>query len=277
MRAIFFVFVSITFFSTILKAEKYAILVSAGKTEIDHVTYHSEYWYDLIKVYKDLIEHHNYRPENIFVFYGDGQDFQSSRKEYNTDSLQLKGPITDFPNYKATLFSQFEILSQKITTEDHLLIRWLVGHGDAERGPDDYKVLIENSQESIQKQELVQLIDSIKNYKSRKIIWMTCFSGSLTKGTVVFRNEKTVLITSSGSDEFSYTIKTPNSLIHTELNYSIWSLFNTEKIIQQALADIDNDGAFNFKEIYSYLIKDQSIRSIPQFLDKHLIGIKSFM
>ena len=52
---------------------KYAVLISAGDTIADDAMYHSEYWYDLILMYRTLIEN-GFSHNNIFVLYGVGND-----------------------------------------------------------------------------------------------------------------------------------------------------------------------------------------------------------
>ena len=77
---------------------KYAVLASTETATEDHVKYNSEFWYDLVTTYCTLIDL-GFSEANIFVLYGDGNDFVSSVPQYKLnycgDSIETE--ITDMP------------------------------------------------------------------------------------------------------------------------------------------------------------------------------------
>ncbi len=281
MRTIL-IFILISLFSSInIYAERYAILISAGHTLVDNAGNNSEYWYDLFNVYKELIVDYGYKPENVFVFYGDGKDFDSKNELFKPSTFGLNSPITDFDNSVITLNNQFRILSKKISKNDNLLIRWIAGHGQSSGDSDDYSVLIENAEggekdEKLNKKEIVDLIDIIKHYSRRKIIWMTCHSGCLAKGEVTFNKKNTVLLTSSDANEKSFS--TTDNIVHSELNYVMWNLpKQLEASTTNHFIDKNNDGLLNFREIYNGISMNKQIGSCPQILDESKLAHKIYL
>ncbi len=61
--------------------QKFAVLASTTKALEDNEAEQSEFWYDTVLIYCALL-HNGYEPDNIFVLYGDGSDFES--QEYDT-------------------------------------------------------------------------------------------------------------------------------------------------------------------------------------------------
>ena len=96
--------------STASAQQKYALLISAGLTTIDDNNYHSEYWYDLFLMYRMLIED-GFTHNNIFVLYGNGNDFASAHANYQPGTF-FPGvdQITDYPNSKTDVDNIFNWL-----------------------------------------------------------------------------------------------------------------------------------------------------------------------
>lgn len=216
----------------VVTAENYAILVSAGKATSDNQMINSEYWYDLFLIYEHLLLNEQYDSSKVFVFYGDGIDYNSSNNRYRKE-LHNWGQITDYNNSYYTLNSVISSLNSLITDDDNLLFYWVVGHG-AKYQPlnvDSYYVLLRDNPdfpsdpniEIVTKLELVELINSITHYNKRKIFWMTCESGAMGEGTINANNNKTTLLTSSTSDENSYSDYF-NYEYHTNFGYALFCL-----------------------------------------------------
>jgi len=83
--------------------EKYAVLASTEMATEDDVKYNSEFWYDLVLTYCTLIEN-GFEDKNIFVLYGDGNDYPSSFPRYAGSYCgdPLKTKITDIPLKNST-------------------------------------------------------------------------------------------------------------------------------------------------------------------------------
>ena len=222
-RAICLFIISITC-CRITLADNYAILISAGQATSDVVITNTEYWFDLYLTYEYLLLEEQYDSSKVFVFYGDGNDYNSLNPRYKKE-LHNWGNITDYNNSKTTLNSVITSLDSVITEEDNLLFFWLVGHGQKNdsTSDDSYVVWIENYNEEILKNQLVALINSITHYNRRKIFWMTCHSGAMGGGYYNVNDSKTTLVTSSTSNELSYS-EYFNSEPHATFDYALFSL-----------------------------------------------------
>ena len=231
-KLLYICLVAITCCKTVV-ADNYAILVSAGKATMDGEKENSEYWYDLYLAYEYLLLWENYDSTKVYVFYGDGIDFNTSVNRYKK-SLHNWGKITDYDNSYNTMSYVISSLNNVITDEDNLLFYWVMGHGYKASPTDDdsYYALVDNHPDiyddeyeySISKYQLVNMINSITHYNKRKILWMTCKSGAMGSGSVNPNNDKTVLLTSSWPDVDSYSMKDSNHLPHSRFNYALYSI-----------------------------------------------------
>ena len=219
--------------SKVAVADNYAILVSAGKATTDGEFDNSEYWYDLYLIYEYLLLWEHYDSAKVYVFYGDGNDFNTSIDRYKK-TLHNWGQITDYSNSYSTLSSVIPSLNNVITDDDNLLFYCVAGHG-IKAGPwsdDTYFALINYNQnnpddpntDSVSKSQLVNMINSITHYNKRKIFWMTCNSGAMGGGLINPNNNKTVLVTSSYPDVDSYAMEDSTHLPHSEFNFVLYCI-----------------------------------------------------
>ncbi|MFQ3578774.1 MAG: hypothetical protein SNJ71_01360 [Bacteroidales bacterium] len=262
-KILIFVIICSLSFSSYVKAIDYAILISAGQATTDNTFSNSEYWYDLFLAFEDLVLREGYDPANIFVFYGNGTSFNSSRPRYQL-ALHGWGNIVDFDNNFATMNAEFARLGGVITNNDNLHIRWVVGHGK-ETGQDKYSALIQNRNVWITENQIVTMINQIANYNRRKIMWMTCRSGCLAHGTVNLNNNRTVLITSSNWNQNSFAYILPGETIHAEFNYVTTSaLFGQDPLGSSFNGDNNGDGVINMWELWRVADVSPIMRSYPQ-------------
>jgi hypothetical protein len=281
MKRIIFFIICLLFLKLNTKAVDYAILVSAGIATTDDVFSNSEYWYDLYLSYEDLVLNEGYDPANIFVFYGNGTSFNSTRARYQL-ALHGWGNIVDFDNAYNTLNTQFANIGAIVTNNDNLHIRWVVGHGwgnsattattpntgGTGRDPinaDDYWVLLQNRNLCIGETEIIRIVNQIPNYKRRKIVWMTCHSGCLTGGTNTLNNNRTVIITASRWNQVSSAYNLPGETIHAQLNYIVTSALNREDPLGNAFdADNNADNVINMWELWNEADINAIMTSDPQ-------------
>ncbi len=262
-KILIFVIICSLSFSSYVKAIDYAILISAGQATTDNTFSNSEYWYDLFLAYEDLVLREGYDPANVFVFYGNGTSFNSTRPRYQL-ALHGWGNIVDFDNSFATMNAEFARLGGVITNNDNLHIRWVVGHGNG-TGQDNYSALIQNRNVWITENQIVTMINQIANYNRRKIMWMTCRSGCLAHGTVNLNNNRTVLITSSNWNQNSFAYTLPGETIHAEFNYVTTSaLFGQDPLGTAFNGDNNGDGVINMWELWRVADVSPIMRSDPQ-------------
>lgn len=74
--------------------EKFAVLVSTEEANAPDTANNSEFWYDVVLMYRTLIRD-GFRPENIVVLYGSGQPYQTDRHpEYNSLACEASPGIS---------------------------------------------------------------------------------------------------------------------------------------------------------------------------------------
>ena len=272
-------------------ADNYAILVSAGKATQDNTLNNSDYWFDLYLAYEYLLLEEHYDSANVFVFDGDGVDYNTSKPRYKKD-LHNWGKITDFDNSYVTMSSVLQSLNNLITDSDNILFYWVVGHGNkmTDNDDDSYRVYIANNNEHIYKYYLVSLINTIEHYNKRKIIWMTCNSGAMGGGSYNVNNSRTTIITSSTTDEKSYC-HYYNTIAHSDFNYALFSLStgnypngSTCNLNQFLNSSFLSDSLLSINELHSGIIAFDSLDANasqfvqhPCLFDMGVISDKTFI
>ncbi len=278
-----------------INATDYAILVSAGEASDDSTFSNSEYWSDLFLAYEDLVFLEGYDPNNIFVFYGDGESYNSNNARYQLSQHYWEN-IVDYDNAYNTLNTEFANIGSIVTNNDNLLIRFLVGHGSGNsatgdtihfpsstvrfpNNEDDYWILLENRNLLVREAEIIRIINQISNYNRRKIIWMTCYSGCILGGANNLNNNKTVIITASNWNEVSWPVlPSGESTYHAELNYVITSSLTGETPTRTAYyADNNGDNFINMWELWYEADNSSIMRSNPQLGNSGNIADKIFV
>jgi len=229
-------------------AKNYAVLISAGQTTSDGSVYNSEYWYDLVLTYRMLVDQ-GYDHDDIFVLYGDGQDFPSQRPCYQNP---YPVDIVDLPNDGAHVEAVFDSLAGLVTDDDVLYVWWM-GHGSREWwvGGFHLKLLIENTGETLWDVILASHIDQVEDYRLRVCSFMTCFSGGIIDD---LEGAKSVVITSSTFEQPSASDLLCDTW-HAELNYFEAGAFHGESpcgLCGPVDADGDGNGWISVGEAYEY-------------------------
>ncbi len=258
---------AILLFNTPIFAERYAILISAGKATTDDQFSNSEYWYDLYLAYEDLIIKQGYSHQNVIVFYGDGIDFTTTTyPRYKKELHGWTNSIVDFDNAYATMNAQFANLGNIITGNDEVLIQWVVGHGGSSTN-DNYTALIQNRNTSLTEQQLNTMINQINNYSRRKILWMTCHAGCIVYGNINFNNNRSVVIPSSNWNQNSWGMNFPDTW-HAEFNYVTTSaLYGEDPVGTSYDADLNNDNEISMLELFTDANNSSLMSSDPQLGD----------
>lgn len=177
-------------------------------------------------------------------------------------SLLLCSVLT-FPAM-AQLVVDSSSLDNVITDNDNVFIYWVAGHAMKTIANDDDSYIAEithnNHYEVVNKTQLMNLINSITHYNRRKLFWMTCYSGAMGGGLINPNNDKTVLLTSSSSDQESYSFLDLDGLIHTCFGYVFYVLSTREfpfSLPYYSFYDVcpyyvdhDCDSLISLKELY---------------------------
>ena len=219
-------------YCSISYADNYAILISADKATSNYECYNAEHWNDLYLIYEYLLLVEHYDSSQVYVFYGDGTDYNNPIDRYKKERHNW-GQITDYDNYYSTMLNIIPQLNSVVTDEDNILFYWVIGHGEliSNSDYDSYRAKIvhhnDSTVEYVSKVLLVSLINSITHYNKRKIIWMTCYSGAMGVGSINPLNNRTTLITSSAPNESSYSYANPlgnYNYCHSVFNCALVSL-----------------------------------------------------
>ena len=262
-------------------AENYAVLVSAGKTYSDNTDLNSMYWYELYLAYEYLLGTENYDSTNVYVFYGDGVDYNSDIPRFQP-SFNNWGTITDYNNSYSTMCNVLSSLNEVMTDDDNLLFHWVIGHGNFIRqNPDNYIAFIENRNTELSKSQVKDMVDLISHYNKRKIIWNTCHSGCIGVGSINLNNDKTVILTATSFDKESYLFDynlISNGCSMTCFTHALYSI-GTGHFPHEAL-NLNLHAGWN-RPVYYYLthISDKYYRmsyddSIISFYDMYLLLAK---
>jgi hypothetical protein len=232
-------------------AKKYAVLISTNKVIMDNNSYHSEWWYDLFLEYGALRDN-GFADKNIYVLYGDGNDFDTSYASYNA-TTQYGHTITDMAVNKANVQSIFNTLNGKVTHKDHLYCWWM-GHGSG-LGANycDLSMHISNTGEIVTDTEFSSYINNVANYKKRTVSVMTCHAGGMIDNMDVAGNQ-TVTLTSSTCAESSYdALYTCNGRYHADFNYTFPSaLRQSDPCGTPVGSDYDTNGEVSLSEAHQY-------------------------
>jgi hypothetical protein len=254
-----------------VKAEKYALLISAQRATADDEFNNSEFWYDLFLAYEDLVIDKGFEEYDIFINYGYGRgdEFYSKYPRYR---LSYHGFYfyNLLPNDTASINDNLDDIANLSTPNDTVVIRWVVGHGDV-MWYDIYWAYMENDHSYpdgyvwVTDDELIKMINKVTEYNQRFIAWMTCYSGVFVCGNQRLDNEKSTIFTSSLAWEPSYAIW--RDTYHAEFNYFFTGYSYGEAPGAEGPvyldADLDGDDDVSIMELYRCTI-DSVEYSNPQ-------------
>lgn len=237
--------------------QKYAVLISAGQTTHDDDNYHSEFWYDLFLMYRTLTEA-GFTHNNIFVLYGNGNDFNSAHADYQVATFYpALGQITDFANSKTDVANIFNGLANgdaalgipQLQANDFLFYWWM-GHGDTQAGMPacDYEASIQNTGETVKDTEFAAYFAQLPACLVKAMYVMTCHSGGLVED---LQGLHRMVHTSAPCNTSSYS--TAFDVWHADFSYHVACAFREQDPGGAAIAsDTDADGLVSCEETNVY-------------------------
>lgn len=230
---------------------KYAVLLSSNKVQMDDVSIHSEWWYDLVLQYKALRES-GFKDDRIYVVYGDGQDFATAHPELNAQA-QFGHPITDLPMNKANVQAVFDTVNTRMKKKGYLYVWWMGHGGGSGPGQCDLSMSISNTGESVTDDELKSYIDRVARFKKRSVSIMTCHAGGLLD-EFAGAGEKSVVLASSTCAESSYDApSTCNGIVQAEFNYTQPNALRRKDVCGAPLgSDVNGDGFVSLWEVQQW-------------------------
>lgn len=243
---------------------KYAVLISTNEVTHDDISYHSEWWYDLFLQYQALRDN-GFDDENIYILYGDGNDFNTIHNDYNAN-VQYGHTITDMAVNKANIQSIFNTLSSEVGSRDHLYVWWMGHGGGSGPGSCNLSMSISNTGEHVTDTELASYINNINSYNKRTVDVMTCHSGGMLDNMDI-AGSNTVTLTSSTCPQSSYSISACNGRPQAEFHYTLPNaLREIDPCGSFVASDADTSGAVSLAEVHNYN-GAQMTTSTPQIAD----------
>lgn len=272
-KAAVLVLVGILILSSPLAAQqKYALLISPGDTVLDDQMYHSEYWYDLFLMYRMLVED-GFTHNNIYVLYGNGNDFASAHANYQTGTF-FPGvvQIVDFAVSWANVQNIFTWLAngnaaQGVTQiqDGDFLYYWWMGHGDTQPGmPDcDYHAWIEVTDEYVTDTDFAGFFGLLPDCVVKTDYVMTCHSAGLIDD---LEGLHTMIHTAAPCDKNSFS--SMFDVVHADFSYHVVSAFREQDANGLAVAsDTDGDSLVSAEEtnVYAHTNTTSSVTHIGDY------------
>ncbi|MBN1270757.1 MAG: caspase family protein [Candidatus Aminicenantes bacterium] len=250
--------VMVILYTPLSAQQKYALLISTGNTILDDQPTHSEYWYDLFLIYRTLIEN-GFTHDNIYVLYGNGNDFASAYADYQTAAVfPGVAQIVDFSVSRTDVQNIFTWLANgnaaegvtKIQDGDFLFYWWM-GHGSIQPGMGvcDYRAKIEVTNEYVTDTEFAAYFGQLPDCVVKTDYVMTCHSGGLIAD---LEGLHTMIHTAAPCDTGTNSLTF--DVIHAEFSYHVASAFREEDALGAAVAsDTDLDGLVSAGEANDYV------------------------
>ncbi len=274
-------------------------------TPVEHkgVFYYSEFWDDVNRMYDILIENADFSPEEIFVLWGNGQDWTEIHPELVCCRyFPHHGPVTDFA---ATLDNVRMVLNGLRTgdpengipqmTENDCLFLYTFDHGNTGPEPDGDQwgdALLCLMDGEMTDTEFSDSLNAIP-YEKRAIFMQQCFSGGFIDNlTSPPHDLKTSISTACRGDEGAWPADdispfpdpTENEIcpyceiwvIHGEFNYYFMSAFQWYSTwVPPTPVDANlepPDFYISSYEAAQWEMSHQSTWESPQYKDEGMIG-----
>ena len=253
----------------VLGPQNYAILICGDLAEN---FYGDNFWNDTVWMYKTLLNN-GYKPENIFVLYGDGVDYASANPRYRHPTR-----VTDFPATRAWVNRVLDGLKNgdpgigipKMKANDTLFV-WTFDHGSWNR-TSAYLCLRDGS---ISDTDFSAKLDAIA-YASRAFFMQQCHSGGFIDN---LRNSKTFISTACKANEGAHPADTENEVYmgrdywHGEYNYHIICALDRMNPAGGTInADSNHNGLVSCLEAHNWNVLKENQSETPQMDDIGGIG-----
>ncbi|HEX3030333.1 MAG TPA: C13 family peptidase, partial [Clostridia bacterium] len=273
-------------------SKNYAVLISGGLAQDGY----DEFWNDLVLMWKALLDV-GYRDENIFVVYGDGNDFDDpARPYYSFKRFKLlngskRRKLTDFRADIESISYLFNSLTQnlkpsksqpdripdvlsrriinKLSSKDTLFV-WTFDHGDKD-GANSSLCLMNG--EKLSDIAFGNLIAKIK-CAFKTVVMQQCFSGGFIDN---LSDGKTMILTACSHDEAAHRCDSENNEIdgvvyhHGEFNHQFLQAFYDKSIrnaYERSIFSVDFISMKTiFNSIFQFIYDYDSAEETPQYFD----------
>ncbi len=253
------------------EAKKYAVLITGDRAE----NFWGEcFWNDTVWMYKTLLSK-GYQPENIFVLYGDGDDYASANPKFRHPAV-----VTDFAATPSNVTMLLDGLKNgdsahnipKMDSNDALFL-WTFDHGGQSGGESTLCLRGGSMKASVLSEKLNALA-----YESRAIFMQQCYSGGFIN---LLKNAKTFISTASKANETSHPADTENETYngmpysYGEFDFHIITAIGMAAVPSTPIApfpNANNDGVITTLEMHNWNALKESRSETPQMNDMGGIG-----
>ena len=129
-----------------------------------------------------------------------------------------------------------------------------MGHGEVKSNDMcDLTLTIHHTGEEVSDIEFVEYLNMIKNYKSRWINIMTCYSGGIIDNLNI-QNNKTITFSSSSCDERSYDKLAACNVVHAEFDYDQTTAYREKNPCDDSVQiDANGNRKVEMNEAFEYI------------------------
>ena len=248
--------------------QKYAVLICGDVAESGY----DEFWNDTCWMYKTLRDA-GYRAQNIYVLYGNGNDYISGNPKYQTTER-----VTDFPATVTWVNKVFDGLKNgdaangimKMKDNDTLFL-WTFDHGAGDQPA--YLCLMDGG---IADTNFANKLNAVP-YANRAIFMQQCRSGGFIDD---LQNSKTFISTACRSHENASRSDSENEYYnnkwyhHGEYNYYIICALNGKTPAGTTVnADSNNNGKLSMREAHAWHTTHENESVVPQMNDMGNVGL----
>lgn len=249
--------------------KRYAVLITGDRAE----NFWGEcFWNDTVWMYKTLLAN-GYAPENIFVLYGDGGDYNSANPAYRHPTR-----VTDFA---ATIPNVNLVLDglkngdpahgiPQMDGNDTLFV-WTFDHG-GKSGAQSTLCLRDGQMGA---NAFAAKLNAIQ-YAQRAVFMQQCYSGGFID---LLKNPKTFISTAARADQVAYPSDNENEMYgnkpfsHGEYNYWVIGALNRLTPTNAPVnADANSDTSISMLEMHMWEAGHKSTSETPQANDMGGIG-----
>lgn len=249
-------------------AKRYAIFITGDLAEN---MFGELFWNDTAWMYKTFLAC-GYKPEDVFVLYGDGADFNTANPIY-----MVPGTVTDFAATRANVRMVLDGLKNgdaahgipKMDSNDTLFV-WTFDHGG--RWGSESTICLRG--DDIGANEFCTKMNAIP-YASRAVFMQQCFSGGFIEQ---LKNSKTYVCTASKANETAHVADTEkevyNGKTYTHGEFDYWVIRAINKIGSKGPLKPDQNGDtfIASKEMHVWNVLNENQPETPQQADLGNVG-----
>lgn len=176
--------------------DRYAVLLVGARGDssgnIDIASNMPQYWNELVRIYDTLVDGYNYKPENIFVFYADG-DFPNENNSPSNliergyilkNSIETHQDMELRPATRLSLFLSLVTLKNIMDSDDSLFF-WVYDHGVPTKAPES-SISLWNC-ELLTDSELTSWLSDF-DFAQATFVLGQCYSGGFLDKSIVEDN-----------------------------------------------------------------------------------------